>query len=71
MVQTEMAHRKQDGRRDRGYCPTISPKRKASGGIKTLKRQEEMLAKFDERLWGCIVEYVTVSVDDGMTVVFR
>lgn len=30
-----------------------------------------MLAKFDERLWGCIVEYVTVSVDDGMTVVFR
>ena len=29
------------------------------------------MADFDERLWGCMVDYVTVGVDGGMTVVFR
>lgn len=29
------------------------------------------MAEFDERLWGAMVDYVTVSVDGGMTVVFR
>ena len=29
------------------------------------------MAEFDERLWGAMVDYVTVGVDGGMTVVFR
>ena len=29
------------------------------------------VAEFDERLWGAVVDYVTVGVDGGMTVVFR
>ncbi len=29
------------------------------------------VAEFDERLWGAMVNYVTVGVDGGMTVVFR
>ena len=29
------------------------------------------VAEFDERLWGAMVDYVTVGVDVGMTVVFR
>ena len=39
--------------------------------IKTLRAQENPLAEFNERLWGCMVDYVTVGVDGGMTVVFR
>lgn len=31
----------------------------------------EPVAEFDERLWGAMVDYVTVGVDGGMTVVFR
>ena len=42
-----------------------------AGFIRTLRAQEEPLAEFDERLWGCMVDYVTVGVDGGMTVVFR
>ena len=42
-----------------------------AGFIKTLRAQKELLAEFDERLWGCIVDYVTVGADGGMTVVFR
>lgn len=42
-----------------------------AGFIKTLRAQEEPLENFDERLWGCMVDYVTVGVDGGMTVVFR
>lgn len=33
--------------------------------------KSERLAEFDERLWGCMVDYVTVGVDGGMMVVFR
>ncbi|WP_370834336.1 hypothetical protein [Acidaminococcus sp.] len=29
------------------------------------------MANFDERLWGCMGDYVTVGADGGMTVVFR
>ena len=29
------------------------------------------VAEFYERLWGAVVDYVTVGVDGGMTVVFR
>ncbi len=29
------------------------------------------MAEFDERLWGAMVDYVTVGADGGMTVVFR
>ena len=42
-----------------------------AGFIKTLRAQTEPVAEFDERLWGCMVDYVTVGVDGGMTVVFR
>ena len=33
--------------------------------------QTEAVAEFDERLWGAMMDYVTVGVDVGMTVVFR
>lgn len=42
-----------------------------AGFIKTLRAQTEPLAEFDARLWGCMVDYVTVGVDGGMMVVFR
>ena len=42
-----------------------------AGFIKTLEAQNEPVAGFDERLWGCMVDYVTVGADGGMTVVFR
>jgi len=29
------------------------------------------VAEFDERLWGAMVDYVTMGVDGGMTVVFQ
>ena len=52
---------------------TISAKEAQSerlaGFIKALKKQSEAVAGFDERLWASMVECVTV--DKGMTVVFR
>ncbi len=42
-----------------------------AGFIRTLEAQTEPVAEFDERLWGAMVDYVTVGVDGGMTVVFR
>lgn len=42
-----------------------------AGFIKTLRAQKELLEEFDERLWGCMVDYVTAGADGGMTVVFR
>ena len=42
-----------------------------AGFIRTLEAQGEPVAEFDERLWGAMVEYVTVGVDGGLTVVFR
>jgi len=42
-----------------------------AGVIRTLETQREPVAEFDERLWGAMVDYVTVGVDGGMTVVFR
>ena len=42
-----------------------------AGFIKMLGPQKEPMAAFDEWLWRCIVDYVTVGVDGGMTVVFR
>ena len=42
-----------------------------AGFIKTLEAQREPVAEFDERLWGAMMDYVTVGVDKGMTVVFR
>ena len=35
------------------------------------RRTSEPVAEFDERLWGCMVDYVTVCVDGDMTVAFR
>ena len=42
-----------------------------AGFIRTLEAQMEPVAEFDERLWGAMVDYVTVGADGGMTVVFR
>ena len=42
-----------------------------AGFIRMLEAQREPVAEFDERLWGATVDYVTVGVDGGMTVVFR
>lgn len=42
-----------------------------AGFIKTLQAQTKPVAEFDERLWGCMVDYVTVCVDGDMTVAFR
>lgn len=42
-----------------------------AGFIRTLEAQEGPVAEFDEPLWGAMVDYVTVGVDGGMTVVFR
>ena len=33
--------------------------------------QTEPVVDFDSRLWASMVDYVTVGVDKGMTVVFR
>ena len=42
-----------------------------AGFIRMLEAQKEPMAEFDERLWGAMVDYVTVGVDGGMTVMFR
>ena len=39
--------------------------------LRTLEAQTEPVAEFDERLWGAMVDYVTVGVDKRLTVVFR
>ena len=41
-----------------------------AGFIGTLEVQKEPVAEFDERLWGAMVDYVTVGVDKRLTVVF-
>ena len=42
-----------------------------SGFIRTLEAHREPVAEFDERLWGAMVDYVTVGADKRLTVVFR
>lgn len=42
-----------------------------AGFIRTLETQTEPVAEFDERLWGAMVDYVTVGVDKRLTVMFR
>ncbi len=42
-----------------------------AGFIRTLEAQRESVAEFDERLWGAMVDYVTVGVDKRLTVMFR
>ena len=42
-----------------------------AGFIKTLRAQEKPVVEFNERLWGCMVDYVIVGVDGDVTVVFR
>ena len=42
-----------------------------AGFIRTLGAQEKPVAEFNERLWGAMVDSVTVDADGGMTVVFR
>ena len=42
-----------------------------AGFIKILRAQEEPVVEYNERLWGCMVDYMTVGADGCMTVVFR
>ena len=39
--------------------------------IKTLEAQRKPVAEFDERLWGAMVDYMTVGVYKRLTVMFR
>ena len=39
--------------------------------IKRIKTQTEPVAEFDNQLWASMVDYVIVSVDKGLAVVFR
>ena len=41
------------------------------GFIKRLKAQTDPVAEFNSQLWASMVEYMTVGVDKGLTVVFR
>ena len=51
----------------------IATRKLASLGAPTLAlaRPCASVAEFNERLWGSMVDYVTVGVDGGMTVMFR
>ena len=42
-----------------------------AGFIRTFEAQTEPVAEFDERLWGAMVDYVTVGADKRLNVVFR
>jgi site-specific DNA recombinase len=39
--------------------------------IKTLQAQTEPVAEFDERLWGCMVDFITVYSKDDIRVTFK
>ena len=43
----------------------------ALGDFRMLEAQREPVAEFDERLWGAMVDYVTVGVDRRLTMMFR
>ena len=52
----------------------VSRKAKASimnSFAKMLRKQEKILAEFDEGLWGTLVEYITVYSKDNIEVVFK
>ena len=49
----------------------LNDRQGARGFIRTLEAQMEPVAEFDERLWGAMVDYVTVGVDKRLTVMFR
>ena len=42
-----------------------------AGADRKDKAQTEPVAEFDERLWGAMVDYVTVGVDKRLMVMFR
>lgn len=39
--------------------------------IRVLNEQDEIIQEFDSNLWGCMVEFVTVSRNKEITVTFR
>jgi len=39
--------------------------------VKALRERDDIIEDFDESLWGCMVEYVTVGRKKEMTVTFR
>ena len=49
----------------------MARREKLAGFIRLLKRQESPLVEFDEYLWGCLVDFVTVGSDKEITVTFR
>ncbi|MGP1586426.1 MAG: hypothetical protein ACTTH3_07870 [Schwartzia sp. (in: firmicutes)] len=60
------------GLRDDGrHRPAVSKERETGGLHKTLGTQKEPVAEFDERLWSCMMDYVTVGIDGDMAVVLR
>ncbi len=44
---------------------------KLANFIKVLKAQDSTISEFDGRLWGSMVDFVTVGRDKGITVTFR
>ena len=46
-------------------------KRRVPAPVPALAHPCASVAEFDERLWGVMVDYVTVDVDGSMTVVVR
>ena len=55
-----------------GLTPyAIAKGERLAGFIRTLEVQKEPVAEFDERLWGAMVDYVTVGVDKRLTVMFQ
>ncbi len=43
----------------------------SSGFIKVLKAQDGIITKFNERLWGSMVNFVTVGRNKEMAMIFR
>ncbi len=61
-----------------GFIRTLEAQREATGAkavhpapAPALAHPCASVAEFDERLWGAMVDYVTVGVDKRLTVVFR
>ena len=39
--------------------------------VKTLRERDGIIEDFDESLWGCMVEHITVGMNKEMMVTFR
>ena len=76
-VTKAIAERSAKGERLAGFIRTLEAQMEPAGAnvaSRSCARTSAScasVAEFDERLWGAMVDYVTVGVDGGMTVVFR